>query len=366
MRLVHYYPRALVGDGGPTRAMWAWASATYSAGCDVAILYDADLEAQSPFRNRAIPIVPLKHTGAGRIRVPCQLAAALTTRDVLVLHSTYIPGNVGAAWSARRHGVPYIVMPHGGYNVRARDRRRRRKRLWLPVERSYLEGALAVHVFFETETRDAAEVAPNARWLVAPTGFDMPPDRWDGGTGGYLAWLGRYDIRTKGLDLLVHAMSQLPTPDRRPLRLYGKRSENGPEDVERIARASGLADVVTVGGQVSESYKGDFFRRAVAYVHPSRWESHSLGLIEALAYGIPSVVSAFCVIAPELRAADAAVIVEPTPDGIARGISAILRSPQEYSERAIHFVRTTLAWHTIIHDYLQQIESLRDGRVGSR
>ena len=65
-------------------------------------------------------------------------------------------------------------MPHGGYNVRARDRRHRRKRLWLPVERAYLEHALAVHVFFETETRDAAEVAPDARWLVAPTGFECP------------------------------------------------------------------------------------------------------------------------------------------------------------------------------------------------
>jgi glycosyltransferase involved in cell wall biosynthesis len=342
--------------------MWTWASATHAAGCDVAVVYDADLEAQSPLRNPEIPIVPLKHTGAGLIRVPRQLGAVLTTRDVLVLHSTYIPGNVGAAWSARRHGVPYIVMPHGGYNARARKRRHRRKRLWLPVERAYLERALAVHVFFDNETRDAAEVAPNARWLIAPTGFDMPADRWDGGTGGYLAWLGRYDIGTKGLDLLVHAMGRLPTPDRRPLRLHGRRSEDSPEDVAKIAQASGLADVVMVGGQIDEGEKADFFRRALAYVHPSRWESHSLGLVEALAYGIPSVVSVFCVIAPELRAADAAVIVEPTPDGIARGISAILRSPQQYSERATHFVKTSLAWNAIIDHYLQQIERLQHGK----
>jgi glycosyltransferase involved in cell wall biosynthesis len=362
MRLVHYYPRALVGDGGPTRAMWTWANATHAAGCDVAVLYDADLEAPSPFRNRAIPIVPVKHTVAGPFRVPRQLGTALTARDVLVLHSTYIPGNVGAAWSARRRGVPYIVMPHGGYNARARSRRHRRKRLWLPVERAYLERALAVHVFFENETRDAAEVAPHARWLIAPTGFDMPAGRWDGGTGGYLAWLGRYDIGTKGLDLLVHAMGKLPTPDRRPLRLHGRRSEDSPEDVAKIAQASGLADVVAVGGQIDESEKAEFFRRALAYVHPSRWESHSLGLVEALAYGIPSVVSVFCVIAPELRAADAAVIVEPTPDGIAQGISAILRSPQQYSDRAIHFVKTSLAWNAIIDHYLRQIERLQHGQ----
>ena len=136
MRLVHYYPRALVGDGGPTRAMWEWASATYTAGCEVAVLYDAELQAESPLRNPVIPIVPVKHTGAGRIRAPRRLATVLTPNDVLVLHSTYVPSNVGAAWSARRHGVPYIVMPHGGYNARARERRHRRKQVWLPVERA--------------------------------------------------------------------------------------------------------------------------------------------------------------------------------------------------------------------------------------
>jgi glycosyltransferase involved in cell wall biosynthesis len=275
--------------------------------------------------------------------------------DVLVLHSAYVPSNVAAAWSALRRGVPYIVMPHGGYNKRARDRRRHRKQVWLTLERAYLERSLAVHVYFDTETRDASEVAPNARWLVAPTGFDLPVDRWDGGTGGYVAWIGRYDIRTKGLDLLVHAMGRLPTRDRRPLRLHGKRSEDSADDIERIAQAVGV-DAVTVGGQLTECDKVDFLRRAVAYVHPSRWESHSLAIVEALAYGIPSVVSVFCSIADKLHAADAAVIVDPTPEGIAQGISTVLRSPQRYSDRAIHFVRTNLAWNLIIEDYLYQIE----------
>lgn len=361
MRLVHYYPRALVGDGGPTRAMWEWASATHNAGCDVAVLYDADQEGVSPLRNPRIPTIPVTHVGAGRVRVPRKLSAALGKDDVLVLHSTYIPANVFAAGSALRKRVPYVVMPHGGYNMRARGRRYHRKQVWLPVERAFLERALAVHLFFETEMNDAAQVAPNARWITAPTGFDLPADRWDGGTGGYLAWLGRYDIRTKGLDLLVEAMSRLPVSDRRPLRLQGKPSEDNPEDIDKIARASGLADVVSVGGQIVGSEKADFLRRAVGYVHPSRWESHSLALLETLAYGIPSVVSVSCSIAPKLRAADAAMIVEPTPDGIAGGISAILCSPRHYSDRARHFVETKLAWTVIVDDYLGHIESLRRG-----
>ena len=82
MRLVHYYPRALAGDGGPTRAVWNWASATYNAGCDVAVIYDADLEGQSPLRNSAIPVIPLKHIGAGRVRIPRRLATALAAGAV--------------------------------------------------------------------------------------------------------------------------------------------------------------------------------------------------------------------------------------------------------------------------------------------
>jgi len=346
--------------------MWNWASAAYNRGCDVAVIYDADLETQSQLRNPAISIIPLKHTGAGLVRMPRRLAAALAADDVLVLHSTYIPSNVVAAWTAHRHGVPYIVMPHGGYDRRARRRRRHRKQWWLPVERAYLEGSLAVHLFFKSEMQDAAEVAPNARWLVAPTGFDLPADRWDGGTGGYLAWIGRYDIRHKGLDLLVDAISRLAVPDRPPLRLHGRRSEDSVEDIERIARASGVTDAVTVGGQLDGPDKIDFLRRAVAYVHPSRWEAYSLALVEALAYGVPSVVSVFCSIAHELQAADAAIIVDSTPDSIASGISAILRSPQQYSDRAIQFVRTSLSWTVIIEDYLLQIESLRRGRLGTR
>jgi glycosyltransferase involved in cell wall biosynthesis len=273
----------------------------------------------------------------------------------------YKPDNIAAAWSATRRGIPYIVMPHGGYNKRARRRRRYKKGVWLPVERAYLERSLAVHVFFDIETRDASEMTPKARWLVAPTGIELPADRWDGGTGGYLAWIGRYDIRTKGLDLLLHAMTHLPPTDRHPLRMHGRSSYDSGVEVQRIAHASNVAAAVTIGGELAGSEKADFLRRAVAYVHPSRWESHSLAIVEALAYGIPSVVSEFCAIAPQLQATNAAVIVDPTPACIAQGISTVLRDPQQYSARAVRFVETNLAWDVIIKNYFEQLESLLAG-----
>ena len=55
-----------------------------------------------------------------------------------------------------------------------------------------IEGAAAVHVFFESEISDIQTLAPGARFFVLPTGFDVPDARWRGG-GGYLGWIGRID-----------------------------------------------------------------------------------------------------------------------------------------------------------------------------
>src|SRR4029453_6321385 len=122
MRLVHYYPRALVGNGGVTRAMWQWASATHAAGCDVVVVYDPALQGDSELRDVTAPIISLPHVGHGRMRVPRRLAALTSKNDVVVLHSTYIPANVVAAWSAHRRHIRYIVMPHGGYDAGSRGR----------------------------------------------------------------------------------------------------------------------------------------------------------------------------------------------------------------------------------------------------
>jgi glycosyltransferase involved in cell wall biosynthesis len=143
--------------------------------------------------------------------------------------------------------------------------------------------------------------------------------------------------------------------------MHGRSSYDSGVEVQRIAHASNVAAAVTIGGELAGSEKADFLRRAVAYVHPSRWESHSLAIVEALAYGIPSVVSEFCAIAPQLQATNAAVIVDPTPACIAQGISTVLRDPQQYSARAVRFVETNLAWDVIIKNYFEQLESLLAG-----
>ena len=257
MRLVHYYPRALVGDGGPTRAMWEWANAAHAAGCEVLVLYDAGLEAESAFRNPAIRTIPLAHTGVGRFQAARGLSGALRPDDVLILHSAYLPGNVAVALAAMRCASSTTS------SCRTAATTSRPGTGGITGNRRGCPSSVRISSGrWRSMCSSRARCATSGRWRQRPAGSSrplasrVPAERWDGGTGGYLAWIGRYDIQTKGLDLLVEAMSHLPTADRRPLRLHGKRSEGSPEDLKSIARELGLADQVNVGEFLPESREG--------------------------------------------------------------------------------------------------------------
>src|SRR5262245_28678887 len=150
-RIVHYYPRAWVGDGGCSSAVRGWAAALAETGAQVTVVYDGD---GNPPASGDVRWLGASHRAWGRIRFPIGLEKILRGQDLLVLHSGWVYHNVQAARSATRSGVPYLLTPHGAYDPNVFNRRRRSKRLWWRTfERHLVTRARAIHVFFE-EQRD--------------------------------------------------------------------------------------------------------------------------------------------------------------------------------------------------------------------
>lgn len=358
MRFVHYYPRAMVGDGGPTIALWLWAGALSARGHAVTIIH-AGGSSTSPLAKPDVATTRIAHRGRDRMLRPAGLERHLRSGDVLVLHSAYTVSNLVAAAAANRAGVPYIVVPHGAYDRRSRERRRRLKAIWGIMEGRMLERALAVHIFFESEADGVAEIASSTRFVVAPTGATLPASLWEGG-GGYLAWLGRYDVQNKGIDLLLGALAVMDPFDRPKLILHGRDDTHTALDVKRMADALNLGDDVEAQGPVVGPAKVEFLRRANGYVHPARWESHSTALVENLALGVPSLVSSGAHIAPSLERAKASIVVKPREESIAQGLLQLRRIGKELGPRGREFARQELNWGPIVSSFVTQTSSLLD------
>jgi glycosyltransferase involved in cell wall biosynthesis len=98
---------------------------------------------------------------------------------------------------------------------------------------------------------------------------------------------------------------------------------------------------------------------ADGYVHPSRWDSHSLALVENLALGVPTLVSNVIHVAPELEAAHAAVLAAPRSETLARGLQVLAEHGAAVLGRhAREYIRKRLNWRTVVPDYLDALARL--------
>lgn len=348
MRHTILYPRATIGNGGVTNAVWLWAEELARAGEDVTI---ATLSPDAG--GRAVSVRLVEATSI--LHVPRMAKWVWNETDVLWLHSGWQPWTYPVAVNASRRSVPYVTVPHGAYDAPAFARSRKLKRAVSPTERLLLERAAAVHVFLPKEEEHLSRFAPRANAVVAPTGFRAPMGaRWEGG-GGYLAWFGRYDVEHKGLDLMLHALAGIAPSERPRLQMRGRDSRLGVAKVRDLVGQLGIDNWVTVGGPVEENEKYEFLSRCEAYIHPSRWECHSIALLEALSLGVPSLVSSLTNISPLLQTSNVGIVEDPRDHKVFGHAMLQVQGQPELGGRASKFVSTQFDWDASIDVLLKQL-----------
>lgn len=353
MRIVHYY-RDLLRSSGVTHAIREWQSACEKAGQVTIALHNGDGDDVWDLPNEQA-----KHIGRGRqLQIPL-LHELFKVGDVLVLHEGWVTSNIIAAASARRHGVPYVMVPHGVYEPTIiRDLKQPRViRSWF--ESRMIRKASAIHVFHEPEQAVVTAVSSARSFIIAPTGYNLSPGtKWKPG-GAYLAWFGRYSVEHKGIDLMLAAYAMIPPHQRLPLHMHGSDYEGGLAETIELVLAFGLTDWVTVGGSVYGDDKLNFLLGSAGLLFPSRWESHSIALLEALSLGMPILLNKSIHIASALATAGAVETVDYTDMFTASSAITQLTTRIELSLLAQRFVTSDLNWDRILPTYLSQVRALR-------
>jgi glycosyltransferase involved in cell wall biosynthesis len=358
MRIVRYYPRAVAGDGGMTGAVRSWSAAMVRAGASVTIAYDRGPE--PPSSGDGVNWAPIEHLGTNNMRFPVGLDVVLRGADLLVLHSGWTLYNVRAAAVARRLGVPYLLEPRGAYDPHIVGRKRPAKRLWWTVmEHRLVSRARAIHVFFESERAHLSAMGYRGDVVVASNGAHTPNgERWDGGTGGYVLWLGRFDPEHKGLDLLLEGVLLLSANERPTLRIQGPDWRGRKQAVRRMVSRLGLDPWVTVGDPAYGAAKRTLLSRARGFVYPSRWDACPNSVLEAVSMGLPTLVTPYP-LGKYLASRSAALLADPTPAALARGLRRLVApDASEAGRTGARLVAAELSWDQVARSWLSQVEAL--------
>ena len=258
--------------------------------------------------------------------------------DLVHIHALFSFGTTAGAFWATRRRVPYLVRPLGVLNTWGiRNRRPFLKRISLSlIERRILANAAAVHFTSERERDEATLVAPGVRSVVIPNPVAALTVDQKLGNEAFLSkypelagkrivfFLSRVDPK-KGLDLLLDGFAKIRAtrPDA-ALVVAGNGEEGFIDRLREQAHDLGIQrDVIWVGFLEGEE-KRAAFAAAEVFVLPSYSENFGVAVVEAMASGLPVIISDQVGIHREVAEAKAGLVVRCDPDKVSEAVVRIL------------------------------------------
>jgi glycosyltransferase involved in cell wall biosynthesis len=296
--------------------------------------------------------------------------------DVLRVHGVYLYPNYVAAREARRAHVPYVVTPHGALDPWLRRHGRLRKDLTTVAwQARMLRRAAAIHVMTDDERRLTQDVAPSrVPRRVIGNGLDVAafsalpargPFRESVGIPAHVPLIlcfGRLS-HTKGLDVLIEALGRLRRQDAF-LAIVGPDDEGLTPRLVALARSAGVAGRVIFAGPRFGRERLQVLADADLWALASHTENFGIAVVEALAAGLPVVMSDQVNISTEAQASRGAVVVPVDASAFAAACDGVLDMRMEERAKLCQSGRafaTRYAWPSIAAELGHMFEAVARG-----
>lgn len=299
------------------------------------------------------------------------LADRIPAVDLVHIYSLYIFSATAAAHLCRRFKVPYLLHPHGSLDPFLLRRHPIRKWLYSAlIERRNFRHASAVLFNSQEELRlaepwlDRVLPAPTRRrpaLEVVPVGLEeecFTPvsagsrqqflSRYPELIGKHiLLFFGRLSFK-KGLDLLAEAFIELARDSNRVhLLVVGPDTEGYGEKLRHWLGAGRVLERATFTGPLEGVERFVALQSADVFALPSYSENFGQSVAEAMASGVPVVISNKVNIWPSIEITGAGLVVPCEARALARALSTLFddRSrAREMGERGRRWAAETLRW----------------------
>ena len=385
LRILHSIRSVNPAGGGPIEGVKQLSAVNQRHGHSVEILSldspDASWVKDCPMRCHALGPALLKYGYSPRFSP--WVRAHRREYDLIVVNGIW-QYNAYGVWRAL-HGstTPYFVFTHGMLDPwfkRAYPLKHLKKWLYWPwADYRVLRDAAAVMFTCEEEKR----LASQSFWLyrcnecvvnygtAGPTGNagaqrQLFLERFPNLAGRrYLLFLGRVHTK-KGPDLLFRAFSRL-------LRQYPAEMGEmqlvmaGPNDhayartMAELAERLGLTCRVTWTGMLTGDLKWGAFRAADAFILPSHQENFGIAVAEALACGVPVLISNQVNIWREIQLYNAGLIEADDAEGTTHLVERWMRLPGDEREamrkRAVRCFEQCFCIERCAEQFIQALHS---------
>jgi len=290
------------------------------------------------------------------------LAGNISEYDVVHIHTIFAPIPSAAAFMCRLKSIPYIITPHGMLESWALRHKAFKKKVYFTLfEKLNLHRASGIQALSANEAESINAVVRNPNVFIVPNGVTKEDvdSRKDAELFlqhfphlkdmKIILFLGRIDPK-KGFDLLAAALAQvkLVFPDAH--LVIGGADLRGYLDTARgFFKKADCLSSVTFTGLLEEEMKNSALSAADIFVMSSYSEGFSMAILEAMAAGLPCIITKGCGF-PGGNKRRAAIIVDIDSSALAQGLLQCLSDPQEagaLGARARELILEEYTWENI-------------------
>lgn len=268
--------------------------------------------------------------------------------------------------------IPYIIVPRGCLTEAAQKQKYLKKKVaHLLLFNHFVKKAVAIEYLTKAE-----EINSGRKWnktsIIVPNGTDSRAETrvFSDSVNDHLqgTFIGRINRYHKGIDLFLDACGNLKELIQKRnliMDFYGPYLQEEYEEIMKKITEVGLTDRINIHREIHNEEKAKVLLNSDFFILTSRFEGLPMGLLEALSYGVPALVTDETNIGKEIAQAGAGFSSPCAVDGITENFKKFLSMDSEqFAElgtNAVNFSKL-YNWENIAKDCHKQYENLLEGK----
>lgn len=258
--------------------------------------------------------------------------------DLVVFQGVYYLKFCKIAYTLRQMNIPYIIIPRGSLTESAQNIKFLKKKLGNIISFNYfIKKAIAIQYLTNEEYRTSGDKW-NTNNIIIPNGVELKQSvkKWDDNPSLRGIFIGRKDIYHKGLDILIETCIQLRQDlikHNCTIYLYGPDRGKSRSFLRHKVQVNQLENIVFLKDGIYDEAKERILLDSDFFILTSRFEGHPTGLLEALSYGLPCLVTTGSNMAEEIKKYDAGWIASNDKQSLGNAFITLLNERIKLKEK---------------------------------
>lgn len=271
-----------------------------------------------------------------------ELPAPFNAPDIVVFHEAYRVDYLKISKNLRKSKVPYIIIPHGELSKEAQRKKRLKKIVAnILLFNKFIYGAAAIQCLSEKEL-EATKFGKLK--FVGTNGITVPSVKKENFSdiGVKFVFVGRLDAYHKGLDLMIEAIASIKeylVKNECSFKIYGPDLFGRYDNVKRLIIEHGVEDIIGLYHEVVGDEKIKVLLDTDVFIQTSRFEGMPMGILEAMSYGLPTVITEGTGLAETVSKYGAGYCAENNVESIAEAIKSAVEGRKNFGKTSVNAIR---------------------------